>query len=517
MAAKRKKEIDLTDPKLTNPITGEQPNTYSASVNRTLAGASGARAEKLDSYQERTRKRARARADLYEQSRTGRIIPNVPGYGQVDLDAPGWRTRGVTDGLPGYRLGGPSVPDTVAAGPAINEPHETDPNMAYMRRAEDLTSVEYKKGMDVLASYGVTPERIATNIRDSYERADMHAALALESTPAGSGFYGGDTKPEALVQKLTRTIIDHPNFKGDPSTARGIAVMATADTSPNALVERKTKDGNIIHPNYEGALAATVHALDGGDPEQAPMSDAGGVFHTNIKKAAKRVALANEGAAVGDLLDPTSSPKTSAFAGAQYDESSPDSFRVNDVHSTHTVTPHLPVADSRKFHIVGPDGEFVMKGGTKVAHEFEAEDVGHDGLPQPRIGASRLKEHGLSGYRYTVALDPKGKEMKGNTPAETMLSKGGYAAHAILDRGGRVASYDLGFTPSPDHAQAQHQVQEVDWREQQVKRPDLPYTLDTEHPEWRQRGGYSDPESDGEKAFNVFDSSTWNPDRIARG
>ena len=478
-----------------NPLTGtSEPNTYTNVTNRTLSDPVDVDPLNLSKYQVRRRAQAQKEAEAYDNAREGRKLPDVPGYGSVDMDEVGWdRSLGLTE--EGSRfLFGPKKPDTVQDGPAINEPHEAESHTPVIRRAEDLTGAEYQKGVDTLALAGTSPARFTRSIRDSIERANMRATLAGTTKMAGEGFYGGDTMPNRQVGEAASYVLDHPLGRGlNIRDARAAAVLATSITSPNAKTEMNVSGGGKRYPNHEGAMVAIQAGLEGETPAPTGIPS---VYDSNIRKAADRVSTITRSG--GQMYEFLNRAKTKAFAGAHLDASSPDSFRVSDVHSTRTGAPQASFGKASKFVVVNPDGEPyhppTLKGTPSknpLTHAFHPDDV-VGGAPKPAVAKKRLTEEGLAGYSYEQKRDKKGKPDQGMSPVEELLNKD-LPAYAIMDRSGREVAADLGWTPSVDHSQASHQVQEIDWRDQQILRPDSPQTMETEYPGWRQKMGFPQP------------------------
>lgn len=512
-AAKAKAEL--------NPITKKPANSYTQAEGVTLDAPKGAREVKAptDPYVAMTQRRARSRAKDFADSREGRIINDVPGYGSVDLDAPGWNVDHSLNEMGQHFFGfkGNKYTPNVTSGPAVNEPHVPHAQAMVGRRAEDLSGPEHRKGTEVLKAYGVTEQSAAREIKNANDRANMRSVLAGADHVAGSGFYGGPSEPNDVMKTVEQKIVKHPNFKGTDEDAWAITATANALTSPKAPFEQVYKDGRPkAYPNNAAADTAVTHALAGGDPKTVPQAPLGGIHGNTVKAAeAARDMLRDPGdpkrKTVRDLFTWTKQPKTGSYVSAHTEASTPDSYRVSDVHSTRSAAPHLSSEKSHKFNVVDAQGNVILGAdGKRISHQFEAEDIGADGLPGKRIANQRLKHYGLAGHRYEVQRDEDGKPVKGNSPVEEMLSRAGAPGHAILDRAGRIAAHQMGKTPSIHHAQAQNQVQEVDWREQQVTRPDLPYNSETEYPGGQAKMGMTND-------FNVFDHKTWGVGQQFKG
>lgn len=494
-----------------NPITGKAPNTFTQANGVTLS-APATRAEMpttpTDPYLRMTQRRSRKRAQEFEESRAGRKIEGVPLYGTVDMDEVGWRVEGdAMRRLMGFN--GNSMTPNVTSGPAINEPHESHPDVVVGRRAEDLAGYEHRAATAKLAQYGVTEQRAAQNIGDANDRANMRSILTGSGSLAGSGFYGGPSEPNTRMKHTMNMVVSHPYYGGTPEKAWTLTAVANSDTSPKAKFQHRYKDGRgTVYPNAAAAETALMHVLEGGHPADVPKAPHGGIHENTIKAAEDTQALLN-GAKVSDLFPWNENPKTGAYVSAHISHSNPDSYRTNDVLSTTTSMAHLDTRKMPKFNVKDSSGNLVLQTsgrgkGKPVVHEFEAEDV-VNGLPEARIARQRLKHIGADGGTYVTALDKKGKPAMGGSPSEALLARTGSPGHAILDRAGRIAAAAAGKTPSVDHAQAQNQMQEVDWRDRQILRPDMPYSIETEHPGGLSKMGMSEN-------FDVFNPSTWGTD-----
>ena len=496
-----------------NPITGKGPNTYTQAEGVELSAPKEVRdyAAPSDPYVKMVQQRSRARSKQFTESRAGRILTDVPLYGTVDMDAPGWDVSGMTEDfqkMMGFK--GNKYSPNVTTGPAVNEPHTPNRQTVLNRRTEDLSGQEHRKGSKTLAAYGVTERLAADRIKDANDRGNMRAILAGDDKIAGTGFYGGPSKPNTVMKQTEQVVKSHPAYTGTEEDAWAVTATANSLTSPKAKFEQIYADGRpSTYPNAAAAQTAIEHGLAGGEPKDVPKAPHGGIHDNTVKAAEASKAMIEdpENVTVRDFFNFDDSPKTGAYVSAHVSASNPDSYRVSDVLSTQTVAPHLSTQKSHKFHVVDSDGNVVTvpygEGVRKVSHTFEAEDIGEDGLPKTRLANSRLKHYGFTDHRYEVAIDPKTKKpARGNSPGEEMLAKAGSPGHAILDRAGRIAAFEYGKTPSVDHAQAQNQMQETDWRDRQILRPDMPNTMETEHPGGMAKMGMK-------KDFDVFDHRTW--------
>ena len=503
-AAEAKKQAAETK-RLRNPITGGAPNTFTKVEGATLSNPVNSQmpAPETDPYIAMTQKRSRTRAKTYADQRVGRQLTDIPVYGKVDMDEVGWRVEGsAMRGLMG--LSGNSGTPNVTSGPAINEPHAAQEDVPVSRRAEDLSGPEHRAATAKFAAYGVTEESAVRGIHDANDRGNMRAILTGESTPAGSGFYGGPSKPHTRMRQTTSLVVSHPNYKGTPEKAWTLTAVANSDTSPKAKFEQMYKDGRpSTYPNAAAAETALMHTLGGGEPESVPKAPHGGI-HKNTVTAAANAAKIMTGTPVSDLFPWDTSTKTRSYVSAHISSSNPDSYRTSDVLSTQSTMPHLDTRKKHKFNIQGPDGSPLMTTGKSpapITHQFEAEDVGKDGLPTPKVARQRLAHHGFEGHTYVPSMKD-GKPQRGGAPTEDLLNRSGAPGHALLDRAGRVAAQKAGKTPSVNHAQAQNQMQEIDWRDRQILRTDQPNTIETEHPGGLARMGMVDSAS-------VWDHKSW--------
>lgn len=448
----------------------------------------------------------------------GRKIHDVPGYGTVDMDAPGWRVDGqALRTLMGYH-GVAHHPNTTS-GPAVNEPHTPVKQTVVGRRAEDLSGPEHAKATAVLKAYGTSVPRAAQHLVDSHDRAVTRSILAGSTQIAGSGFYGGPSEPHRVMSDTKQAVMGHSKFKGTEEDAWAVTSVANSLTSPKAPFDIQKKDGSKIFPSAAAADTAVSHALSGKPASAVPKAPHGGIHKNTVKAAATtaRMLLPEshpEHQTVRTAFSWSDNPKTSAYVSAHTNASTADSYGVSDVHSTRSMAPHLPYAKSVGFTVHDKTGAPVMKGiGDKqvpVTHYYEAEDVRANGLPDPKLARQRLKHHELAGHTYqprTTDRDDSGsgkqRPVWGGSAVEGMLSQGGAPVHALLDHSRRIAAHQLGMTPSVNHAQAQNQLQETDWRDQQILRPDMPQSMATEYPGHHERMGYPSEE------FHVSKPETW--------
>jgi hypothetical protein len=461
-------------------------NEFTKATNRTLGRATSPKTKPIeDPYVKMISRRARSRAKAYEAERKGRIIEGVPGYGTVDMDEVGWHVpEHPDDNNPNkvtmrnlLGLSGTSSVPGIKKGPAIDEPHEAEPNVPVERRYEDLNDAEKTKADTVLDRVGSSVDIASKHIQDSYDRAHYRAILGFSGQPAGIGFYGGPSTEHKINSELIAQVMEHPEFKARGLTQDHAVAMvnaAMAATSPRQAVQVGSGN-NVTYPNHAAGRVGVEHALAGGDPEDVPKAPHGGIHQNTIRGAKLATQTLTEGALIPELFA-DSGIKVRNFAGAKSVASSADAFRVNDVHSTGTALPHLATEANKKFSVIDPNGV-----DTGQVHEYEAEDVDEKtGLPKAIHAKKRLAHHKLEGHTYQIALDSKGKPARGDSPVEKTVRDN--VVHSALDLAGRRANAAKGLVPTERHAQATHIGQEIDWRDRQILRPDLPYSLETEHP-----------------------------------
>lgn len=514
MAPKKKKKKAPLAPR--NPFAPKgtkrgAANQYTRVENRILAEPKQVQLPRdpQDPYLAKLQKRNKKRAKTYIQSGAGKVV-NFPELGEsVRTDDP----------LVTSFKNEPLLKASVEEGPAINEPHTVEEQMPVARRAEDLTGLEVAKANAVLKQYGLNFHHVKEFIKDSYRRAEVRAMVGGQKGGqyklAGAGFYAGPSNIRDAFNNVTEAIKSHPNFKGDDEDALAMSSIAHTMTSPRTPV---ISGGKFANSN--AAMRAAMHALDVGSSQGIDTSGLMG-FSRNIEKAADAVAAMNypkghpNRKTFPEIMDPTEAPKTSAFGGAQMKVIHPTSFRVSDVHSAATALPFLSTSAMARFIIKDKDGNVVYKTNAEgklqlhkgspvpVVHEFDPEDLNKNGLPKPKDAKSRLAYHasienakpGISApidhtaLRYERKLDDDGKPETGSSPVETTLSKGGHPLHAVLDLAARHAAYELGISPSVHHAQATHLLQEVDWQDQRIIRPDIPHTMESEYPGYARSAG----------------------------
>lgn len=430
----------------------------------------------------RYQRKVRGRRQQFEEQggRVGRadVLPDTPvGHGMslADFGAQGMMAHGLSPAHtldvvrgthamadPGH-LGtekegsGEKIPRTVAQGtPDINEPHRTAENVVPARRWEDLHPSEQKKALARVAQFGSTPEKMQADLRDQVLSAHARAGRNGVSTPYSSRFYEGPSLQHEQIERGADEVMAHPAFQATGLTrdhARAMVSVANAATSPNT----KFQQGDRF-PNHEAAMHAIKHALNGGKPEDVGRPQGvGGVYPANMVKASHYAGQMLHGRQVRDLtrqsgepaFDPKNAPKVTDYASAWVDPTGPDSRYVSDVHSTHSLMPHLSTAKS-VYHRL-PDGS-------------EAALQPFDKVPKGAVPIYRTdKETGK----------PTSKLKNGTSETENYLAGNPVGLSALHDHIARKVAVDLGLSHSVHNAGATHFLQATDWGEEQILRKDL--------------------------------------------
>lgn len=505
------------------PKSEQQPNEYTKAYAPDASGAPDlAQSRPLEnpvkkqtpdmgSYQRFTSKRHQSRAAEFDAARTGRKV-DLPGYGTVDMDSTGWNlgdTPVVRDSI--ARSNRPGI----ARGPAINEPHASSPDVMVGRRQEDLSQRELDHGTEVMSRYGATSESVKRGILDANDRADYLTMAAEYSDsvadtdarfgptgmasktqiapltadlptryPAGTGFYGG---PSEVDKQFTSVAQSLEGRAQDSDHARAMAAAALSATSPRNTFEVKGRDGApSTFPNVEAARAAGDIA---GMPEaegRAALKGRGAIgIHGNVVKGAQFIERMEAGERYSDVFSSFhKAPKTGPFGSGMVRRSDADSYRTSDVLSTQSSLPHTSTAKSHSYTAVDRKGAPILnEKGKEQRFSVEAEDSIDGERLSPQVARMLRRDSGIKGAQFSRTRDEKNKPVYGTAPAEEMLAKTDYTGHAIMDRAGREAAVERGLTPSVNHAQAQHSMQEVDWRDKQIARDDMTdYTVEGEYP-----------------------------------
>jgi hypothetical protein len=504
--AVKKKPVDLS-----NPLTGQAPNSYTQSTNRELPkdkAAQGyvpykkanpdtsAKASKFVPDVRKTNAEARSLRALH-------VAATDPGSPDNSVDAPvGYRMPEIPAGtsredtahyarLHAWLQGAHHMFPNESADrgePAINEPHETASGVTAQRRAEDLNSREYAKGKGVLSHFGHGSDPEAS-LRDTTRRSmnrvmsEHNRAGVNEST--SQLFYGGSNNtniPDADLQRhhesvtqeapnqvVNRTVeaMYHPKFQetfGHLDTgqqfghARRMLAQAAADTSPNA----KWREGDRW-PNLDQASESVDAALSNRPPK----------FITgrtpNEFRAADRVGgMIDNGHTEAQRYDhqPDPAPKTTAFRGALVDRDNADAFNTQDLHDAGASFPGLPTAKSK----VG----FAGKGHEKVTV--------YPDQKTPQGFVPRMKKNEITG---------ESKPERGLSRPEKALAAGGSTVHALRDHAGRSVRADMGLSRSVDHADNTHAAQAAIWGSQQQSRADVQVSHADQYPvirDWAAEG-----------------------------
>lgn len=356
---------------------------------------------------------------------------------------------------------GEKLPRTLGT-PNIDEPHTPAVGVIPARRWEDLHPTEQQRALQRVKQHGSSPEQMHTDLRDRVLSAHERAGRNLHSTPYSSLFYEGPSAPHSKIEEGADELMQHPAFQRTGLTrdhARAIVAVANSDTSPNVKFQQGDR-----YPNHEAAMHVVRHVLGGGHPDTPPSPGEMGIaaYPANLKKAAHHVSQMLQGRPTSELenppapstgirskgFDPTSAPKTTDYVSAWIDPKGPDSRYVSDVHSTHSVMPHL---DTRKpiMHRT-PDGEthYVVPG-----DRVPKGAVPQYGPKHPDTGKARVKT--------------------GKSQVESYLAGDKVGLSALHDHVARNVAHELGLSHDPRNAGATHYVQATDWGEEQIARPDI--------------------------------------------
>lgn len=354
---------------------------------------------------------------------------------------------------------GEKVPRTLAQGtPNINEPHQTADNVVPARRWEDLHPHEQKKALARVAQFGSSPEQMHADLRDQVLSAHARAGRNSVHTPFSSRFYEGPSLQHSKIEEGADEVMQHPAFQATGLSrehARAMVVTANAATSPNV----KFQQGQSF-PNHEAAMHSVRHALNGGAPEHVGRPEGvGGVYPANLEKAAHLATQMVHGRQVRDLqltsgkaaFNPGEAPKTTDYNAAWTDPTGPDSRYVSDVHSTHSLMPHLSTAKAVVHEL--PDGSTVS------LHP-------HDKVPKGAVPVMETKVDKATG-KSKARIKTRGSE------SEDYLGGNKVGLSALHDHIARKVAVELGLSHSVHNAGATHFVQATDWGEEQINRPDV--------------------------------------------
>lgn len=482
---------------LRNPITGQQPNSFTQVTNRTLPAPKNVRVTPRDpGLQRRTRKAAD------EHLREGGDAPI--GYRLDGID-PKYRTfvTGMNHMLPNAAA--------ERGEPAINEPHEAHPGVTVRRRAEDLSGKEVRKGTNALVQYGHDPKDPLESVRNVQRRALDHVAAqhiaAGVNESSSQMFYGGHITTSAMdhdlesldtheqgvmaahnrLHQAARTLSDHPEFQKQTEhlshrerqdAAFRLTAQATADTSPNTKWRDQKSDGTDAKypwPNIQQAEAVTKTAVEGGG--RVPFVSGRVQFHEMAKERVQD-ALDNKNY---DVHQYGESPKTVPFRGALVDKDAADSFKVTDVHEASVVAPWLGTAKAHMHERLDADGERV---GSKVPVYEDTPKAQRRGLtPLTTFIKKSNKEEDIG----------KTKEVPdwGLSRPEAMLAEGKGAVHALNDLATRQVLTERGLSRGVNYADNVHSAQAATWGMQQMKREDVNVSPAHQYPvtrQWHEEG-----------------------------
>lgn len=429
-------------------------------------------------------RRARVRRAGFEAAggRPGRadVLPDTPvGHGMSlnDFSAQGMMAHGVTpahtlDVVRGTSMmadpnhvgtaqagSGEKVPRTLAQGtPNINEPHRTADNVVPARRWEDLHPTEQKKALQRVTQFGTTPEKMHADLRDQVLSAHARSGRNGVAVPFSSRFYEGPSLQHEKIEQGADEVVAHPAFQATGLSrdhARAMVVTANAATSPNV----KFQSGDRF-PNHEAAMHSIRHALNGGSPEDVGRPEGvGGVYPLNLEKASHLAKQMLGGREVRDLqlpsgkpaFAPGEAPKTTDYNAAWTDPTGPDSRYVSDVHSTHSLMPHLSTTKAIVHEL--PDGSRV------ALHPFDKVPRGAKPLMETKTNSDTGKT--------TTKVKTSGSE------SEQYLAGNKAGLSALHDHIARNVAHELGLSHSVDNAGATHFTQATDWGEEQITRPDV--------------------------------------------
>jgi nucleoid-associated protein YgaU len=347
---------------------------------------------------------------------------------------------------------GEKVPRTVRQGtPNINEPHEVHPGVIPARRWEDLSDLEQKDTLKHVAMHGSSPDKMQSDLRDQVLSAHARAGRNATAAPYSSHFYEGPSLPHSKIEEGADEAMQH-GFT-DRQTARIAVATANSDTSPNVKFQQGQR-----FPNHEAAMHAVRHVMAGGSVDRPPTPGEMGIaaYPANMQKAAYHVSQIAAGKSVRELtgptskfspegakgFDPSNAPKTTDYLGAWNDPTGPDSRYVSDVHSTHSLMPHLGTAK--------PVVHQLKNGSTKAI-------LPGDKVPQGAVPMTTSK----------------GKVKTSKSETENYLAQEPVGLSALHDHIARKVAVDLGLSHSVHNAGATHFLQATDWGEEQVLRKDI--------------------------------------------
>lgn len=491
MAKAAKPEVDVS-----NPLTGQAPNSFTKVTNRTLPAPS-------------LRAQMPAQMPAADQGRMAEAHKAATGPDGVNAGQLGYRRPSGMSPMQFSQVMGAHrmFPNEAAkAGvPAINEAHEAHPHVTVQRRAEDLSAPEVAKGVQTLKNYGYGHDPIGELKHVQGQATDRvigeHAAAGVEESNS-QHFYGGapvtsdvghmqGTHNAGITAANDRfhagadRLLHHDQFQARTAGmsdqqrrdhAVGTMAQATADTSPNS--KWRTSKG---WPNMEQAEESARAGLEGRRGQAGkPGAVNGGIkFVTgrqqNHDKAAGRVdEMTTTGQGSHAYGDHITSPKTMAFRGALAQPNSPDAYKVTDVHEAGVVLPGAGTDKARRY----------TDEAGKTAYHYNDQ-------PESRLAG------------LTPKMKAPGKQDTGNARAENMLSDSRSTVHALNDHATRHALAERGLSRGVNYADNVHHQQAATWGSQQVRRPDVAVAHADQYPVVRDWGaeGHADLNDLGHKVF----------------
>lgn len=482
-----------------NPLTGDEPNSFTAVTNRTLPDPVSVRPlsinKKSDPSAGRTpsgapRRVAAPRADGVERRRLRQAHVSTEVGPSLGYEKP----EGMSANDHAWLMGAHHMFPNEATGPAINEPHEGSNNVTVQRRAEDLSGHEYRKGEASLAHFGHDPENPLGSLVDTLHAQTRrvmaeHIRAGVEES-SSQLFYGGTARTEipsspdledhhwaktreayAKFEEHSRSIATHPSFVEQTGhlthpermqAARDLVASATADTSPNA----KWRTGEDKWPNLDQAHESVLAGLEKRNPKFIT-----GRTPNEYKAADRTEQMVDSGNFdTHKYGDPKGAPKTIAFRGALSNRNSPDAFTVTDVHHASIAFPGLPTAKSKRYE------------------DPSTGDVTNVYPDQPASATKGLEQR----FKRVTRTATKARETVpdfGYSRPEQALAVAKPYTHALIDRGMRQVASDLGLSRGVNYADNVHQMQAAMWGSQQVRRPDVEVHHSDQYPVVRDWAG----------------------------
>jgi hypothetical protein len=462
-----------------NPLTGGEPNTFTAVQGRELPAPTNVRPWKGDG-----REASRLRALHTEATKPGGVPDAQIGYRKPE---------GMSDRHFTWLAGGHHMFPNAGAergNPAINEPHAHHPEVTVQRRAEDLSGHEYRKGEAVLRHYGHDPKDPVGSLADLHSRTlhrvmAEHAQAGVEESSSHK-FYGGRTGTEIpnqpdmdarhydgvnaaqnRLRQATQSVSSDSGFQSQTAAlqphqrqaaARALMHQAVADTSPN----NKWRDGESRWPNIEQAEETVRSGITGAAPRFV-----GGRIQNNEKSAARTAdMLGSQQFETHGFGNAKQAAKTVAFRGALADVDHTDAYKVSDVHEASVIGPGLPTSKSK-----------VYVGGGKSGNTYIHPDA-------PKSATKGLEQVFVPNNSRTGTLKPK----VGLARTEEMLAKGDSYVHALNDHATRRALASNGLSRGVNYSDNVHAAQAAAWGSQQMIRKDVMVSHADQYPVVRDWG-----------------------------